>query len=367
MRVFVVSPYHGGSHAAWAEGYQRHSRHEVHLLKLEARFWKWRMFGASITLAHEALELAGRIGRPDAILATDMLDLPGFLGRSRRGLGDPTVVLYMHENQLTYPIAHGAAEDLAYAFINWQSMEAADAVWWNSAFHRDRVMDELPALLGRFPDHRHVDHLEAVIQRMEVVPVGVEMSDIPTSAKTEPPLIVWNHRWEYDKAPEDMLAALDGVADLDWRLALCGENFRMVPAEFIGARERFAERLIHYGHAPRAEYVGLLAEATVGLSTARQEFFGVSMVEVAAAGALPLMPARLSYPEVFPADLHPDGLYRDGDGLAAMLRAALSDPGAAREVGRRAAQAVQRYRWEVLAPEYDERLAAGRGEGYSSR
>lgn len=367
MRVFVVSPYHGGSHAAWAEGFQRHSGHEVHLLTLEARFWKWRMFGASVTLAHQALELAGRVGTPDAILATDMLDLPGFLGRARRGLGDPTVVLYMHENQLTYPLAHGAAEDLAYAFINWQSMEAADAVWWNSAFHRDRVFDELPLLLGRFPDHRHLDHLEAVTRRMEVVPVGVEMSDIPASAKTEPPLIVWNHRWEYDKAPDDMLAALDGVVDLDWRLALCGENFRNVPEEFVDARERFAERLVHYGHAPRPEYVGLLAEATIGLSTARQEFFGVSMVEVAAAGALPLMPARLSYPEVFPSDLHPDVLYADGAGLVAMLRAAISDPASTRALGRRCADAVQQYRWEAVALQYDDRLEDGRVEVHSSR
>jgi glycosyltransferase involved in cell wall biosynthesis len=356
MRVFVVSPYHGGSHAAWAEGYQRHSGHEVHLLTMEARFWKWRMFGASLTLADGAMALADEVGQPDLILATDMLDLPGFLGRARRGIGDPTVVLYMHENQLTYPLAHGAAEDLTYAFINWQSMEVADAVWWNTAFHRDRVLTELPALLGRFPDHRHSDYLGAVIDRMEVVPVGVEMSDLPLFDKTDPPLILWNHRWEYDKAPDAMMSALDSVSDLEWRVAFCGENFRTVPDEFVEARARFSERVIHYGHADRPRYAALLAEATVALSTARQEFFGISMVEAAGAGCLPLMPDRLSYPEVFPSELHREVLYQDKVGLAEMLRAALSDADAARAAGLRARDAVQRYRWETVSALYDERL-----------
>jgi Domain of unknown function (DUF3524). len=41
---------------------------------------------------------------PDAVLATDMLNLPTWLGLMRRQLPATTpVALYMHENQLTYP------------------------------------------------------------------------------------------------------------------------------------------------------------------------------------------------------------------------------------------------------------------------
>ncbi|MFN2136074.1 MAG: DUF3524 domain-containing protein, partial [Candidatus Promineifilaceae bacterium] len=32
MQIFLVSPYHGGSHQAWAEGYVRHSAHQVNML-----------------------------------------------------------------------------------------------------------------------------------------------------------------------------------------------------------------------------------------------------------------------------------------------------------------------------------------------
>jgi hypothetical protein len=41
MRILLIEPYFGGSHKAWAQGYVTHSRHDVTLLTLPARFWKW--------------------------------------------------------------------------------------------------------------------------------------------------------------------------------------------------------------------------------------------------------------------------------------------------------------------------------------
>ncbi|NND84819.1 MAG: DUF3524 domain-containing protein [Acidimicrobiia bacterium] len=358
MRVFVVSPYHGGSHAAWAEGWARHSSHELHLLTMDARFWKWRMFGAATTLALEAERLVGEFGPPDAVVATDMLDLPGFLGRARRVLGDPVSILYMHENQLTYPLAEGAAEDLTYAFINWQSMEAADATWWNSAFHRDEVLRSLPVLLGRFPDHRHGDLLAAVADRMEVMPVGVEVDDLPMGPKDGPPVILWNHRWEYDKDPAAFLAALEAVDDLEWGLALCGERFATLPSELDVVVDRFSERLVHDGYADRATYASLLGRSLVAVSTARQEFFGISVVEAAAAGAAVLLPDRLAYPEVIPDAFHPDVLYTDEHDLAHRLRGLLVDAVETAQGARTLAEEVRsRYGWASLAPSYDEALA----------
>ena len=38
MRILLIEPYCGGSHKAWAEGYVAHSRHDVALLALPARF-----------------------------------------------------------------------------------------------------------------------------------------------------------------------------------------------------------------------------------------------------------------------------------------------------------------------------------------
>ncbi|MGD8515950.1 MAG: DUF3524 domain-containing protein, partial [Anaerolineae bacterium] len=70
MKVLLIEPYYTGSHQAWADGYQAHGRHQIELLTLPGRFWKWRMQGGALTLARQALELDSQ---PDLILASDML------------------------------------------------------------------------------------------------------------------------------------------------------------------------------------------------------------------------------------------------------------------------------------------------------
>jgi len=40
MKILLVSPFHGGSHQAWAEGLREHSSADIRLLTLPDRFWK---------------------------------------------------------------------------------------------------------------------------------------------------------------------------------------------------------------------------------------------------------------------------------------------------------------------------------------
>ena len=98
MRIWLLNPFDGGSHAQWARGYADSSEYHVRIFALPGRYWKWRMHGAALTLAEQCLAQATK---PDLILATDMLDLSTFCGLTRRRLSGVPVVLYMHENQLT--------------------------------------------------------------------------------------------------------------------------------------------------------------------------------------------------------------------------------------------------------------------------
>ena len=148
-----------------------------------------------------------------------------------------------------------------------------------------------------------------------------------TRRGVEPPLILWNQRWEFDKDPATMLAALYALADegTPFRVALAGENFRVQPVEFTEARERLGPRLIHFGFVEsEAAYARLLWDADVVLSTAVHEFFGVSVVEAIYCGAAPVLPSRLSYPELIPPELHAACLYDDFAGLLASLEACLA-------------------------------------------
>jgi len=149
-----------------------------------------------------------------------------------------------------------------------------------------------------------------------------------------------------------MLRALYALADegLAFRVALAGENFRMQPAEFEAARARLGDRLVHFGYAAsEADYARLLWDTDIVLSTAIHEFFGVSIVEAIYCGCLPILPCRLSYPELIPAERYDRCLYDDFDGLLARLRAAIADPAAPSAL--RASMA--RFDWKKLAAVYD--------------
>jgi len=148
--IWLVEPYYAGSHRMWADGYRARSRHRVRLLTLPGRFWKWRMQGGAVTLARKA----SRFNKPPGlILASDMLNLPLFLALASPRLAGVPVVLYFHENQLTYPLQPGEKRDLHYGFINWASALRADAACFNSAYHREAFLEELPRLLKHFPDY----------------------------------------------------------------------------------------------------------------------------------------------------------------------------------------------------------------------
>jgi hypothetical protein len=111
----------------------------------------------------------------------------------------------------------------------------------------------------------------------------------------------------------------------------------------------------------RAEYCRALVEADVAVSTARQEFFGISAVEAAYAGCAPLLPDRLSYPELLPKESHPTCLYADPDDLLRRLTEWTRHPEEARRVDL--SDHVRRFGWDRIAPLLDEaveRAAGGR-------
>src|SRR5262249_59329076 len=112
----------------------------------------------------------------DLILTTDMLDLATFLGLTRDLTAGVPVALYFHENQLTYPLPPGRARDLAFPWVNYTNALAADAVLFNSAFHRNAFLDALPGLLGRYHDHQELDLIAAIAAKAHVLPPGIDLA-----------------------------------------------------------------------------------------------------------------------------------------------------------------------------------------------
>ena len=359
MRITLVEPYFTGSHASWAREYASFSAHDVELLTLPGRNWKWRMHGGAVTLASRFL---GSRHEPDLILATDMLDLTTFLALTRQKSARCRTALYFHENQLTYPWSpgdpdRGAQRDLHYPFINYVSALAADAVLFNSSYHRDSFLGALPGFLKGFPDHADPCSVELIAQKSRVLPLGLDLKKLDRHRPGEPsapvaPVLLWNHRWEFDKDPEAFFEALCRLADegIDFRVAVLGESFGRAPAVFQKARERLGARVLQWGYVKEfADYAGWLWRADILPVTSRQEFFGASVVQALYCGCTPLLPDRLAYPEHVPAAVRGGVLYGEDESLVDRLRGLIEERGRGESLHR----FVGRYDWGHLAPLYD--------------
>lgn len=313
MRVLALEAYYGGSHQAFLDGWVAHSRHTWTLQTLSPHHWKWRM-------RHAALEFARRLRecpdagptRPtwDVVLATDMLNLAEFAGLAPASIAALPRVLYFHENQFTYPVTKPHERDLHFAFSNLMSAAAADAVWFNSDFHRQDFFAASEQFLTRMPDHAPRAELAACRQRSAVQHPGIDrppVSDemLPSGQaspadKNAPLRIVWAARWEHDKNPEDFFSALEHLrSHLPFELSVLGQSYGDSPRCFATAQHAFREQIRHWGFLEsRAAYWRALTSADVFVSTAKHEFFGIAAVEAMAAGLFPLLPNRLAYPEL---------------------------------------------------------------------
>jgi glycosyltransferase involved in cell wall biosynthesis len=354
LDILAIEPYCGGSHRAFLEGLAERSRHNVAILSMPPRKWKWRMRGAPLSFARD-------LDRPfDVLLTSDFLDLAALVGLRPKRLADVPKAVYFHENQLTYPVRHESERDFQYGFTNISTCLAADRVFFNTAFHRMEFLEAVAALLKRMPDHVPEGIPEAIAERSEVLPLGCDLASLDIAqppAREGPPVLVWNHRWEYDKNPEMLFSVLFELADegVDFRLIVAGQSFRAEPIIFDVARRKLAEQTVHFGYAAhRAEYARLLHQADIALSTAEHEFFGIAAVEAMYCNCYPLFPNKLTYPELIPPEHHAAHLYDGAEGLTARLRELLGQPDAVRQVSLRAAAA--RFDWSELIDRYDTAL-----------
>lgn len=363
-RILFLEPFFGGSHRDFAQGLTAWSGLDFELVTLPARFWKWRLRAAALHFVHT-------VERPqdfDLVFTSSLTNAADL--KALWGARCPPILLYFHENQLSYPLAPGEQRDYQYGFSNLLSGLAATAIWFNSRFHRADFFAQLEGFVSRMPDFRPSWALAAIRGRAEVMYPGCWFAAAaaiePAVAEPTPPLVIWNHRWEFDKAPEVFFAALRQVAErgIDFRLALLGEQFCTVPEVFREAAERFSSRLVHCGFVPdRDDYYAWLRHGTLVVSTALQENFGIALIEAVRCGCLPLAPARLVYPEILPDAYHALCLYQDPDDLAAKLARVLIRPERYRAARTELARAMGRFSWELRAPAFDRRLTALCGDG----
>lgn len=368
MDLLVLEPYYDGSHKAFLEGWRNQSHHKWALLQLPGYTWKWRMRHSAITFAQEIHQQlnTGR-QRWDCILCSDMLNLAEFKGLAPPLLRDCPTVVYFHENQLTYPVRVEHERDYQFAMTNFSTALAADAVWFNSQYHCDAFLTALRSFFARMPDYAPTVAVDLIQQKSEVHCPGIEVPFDPRKRRPGPARILWAARWEHDKNPEDFFAALRELRQRakSFRLSVIGQGFQEQPPIFKQAHAQFAAHIDHWGfQQSRQAYLDRLREADIVVSTANHEFFGIGMIEAMAAGAFPLLPQRLAYPEIMGLGQTPGVEAFFYDGSVRDLTHRLCDLVQALEQGRLwhdvpdCQRLAQHFQWQHRAPEMDRAVAA---------
>lgn len=292
--IWLLSAYRSASHAAWADWLTGHFTHiQWHKLELPGRHFRWRIRGNPLSWLHQ---LPAEI--PDLILATSMVDLATLKGLHPR-LASTPCIYYFHENQFAYPTSKQQHDSVDPQMVQLYGALAADKIFFNSAYNRDSFLHGIDQLLNKLPDEVPDNITRQLKQKSEVLPLVI--NPVKTSTKKNSKLILWNHRWEYDKAPQifvDALIALNKQRN-DFELALLGERANKKPEALAQLESQLADRIIVNQKVSKAEYRNILAQSSIVASTAIHEFQGLSVLEAVSAGASPLVPDDLCYREQY--------------------------------------------------------------------
>lgn len=311
-RVLLLSAYEAVSHRYWAQSLMAQlDDMSWTLLSLPPRHFSWRIRGNPLSWWLKEQET---LSQPfDVVLATSMVDIATLIGLFPH-LGQARKVIYFHENQFAYPESDEQMPQVEAKMVNLYAALAADTVVFNTAYNRDSFIDGARRFLKKMPENlpaaKPLERLrqQAVVLPVPITPLGSTLSTLPAT-NPNPRRIIWNHRWEYDKNPDDFFAVLFTLSkqQVPFELAVLGQCFRDVPVIFSQAEKRLAAHIICWGPQPEAKYQALLSGGGIVVSTTWHEFQGLAIMEAAQRGALPLVPDRLCFPELYPQCYRYDG------------------------------------------------------------
>jgi len=313
MQLIILEPFSTGSHEKFVKILSFIFPQSSSYYELEGKKWHWRL---QCSAAIYATSIPHQSDGNFVLLASSMVNLADLVALRPDLQRCKRKVLYFHENQYAYPSSSSSSsssqrqsQSQTKTFNNdgyAQVMSAlvADVVLFNSLYNLNSFLAGLKQQMAMIPKDcrpptKILDQIQAK-SRVLFFPI-----DRPLPYNPPQPLdslhVVWNHRWEHDKNPELLFSALAKIRTRNICVSVIGEktNSNSFPSVFSTNMSHI--NLLHFGYVEDVdEYRSVLKSADVVLSTANQEFFGISMLEGVSYGAVPLAPNRLSYQELYP-------------------------------------------------------------------
>uniref|UniRef100_A0A3P8WDQ3 tRNA-queuosine alpha-mannosyltransferase n=1 Tax=Cynoglossus semilaevis TaxID=244447 RepID=A0A3P8WDQ3_CYNSE len=281
--VLLVEPFYGGSHKQLID-LLKDNIDDCCVFSLPAKKWHWRARTSALYFSQNI----PKCSTYRVLFSSSVLNLCELVAL-RPDLAHLKKVLYFHENQLFYPVRKNQERDFQYGYNQVLSCLVSDVVVFNSRFNMDSFLSSISTHMKKIPDHR---------------PKGLEQLIRPKCVVLNFPLLLPDVSREHDKDPELFFSVLFRLKEsgLRFNVSVLGETFTDVPEIFTEAQRVLSDQILVWGFQPRKEdYLKVLCDADVVVSTAKHEFFGVAMLEAVYCGCFPLCPNSLVYPEIFPA------------------------------------------------------------------
>jgi len=293
--IWLLSAYRSTSHGAWADWLVDSFKHiRWQRLELPGRHFRWRIRGNPLSWLDQLSKETPRL-----ILATSMVDLATLKGLHPQ-LAHIPAIYYFHENQFAYPLGEQQHDSVDPQMVQLYGALAADQLLFNSAFNRESFFNGISKLLQKLPDQIPHNLLPRLQDKSAILPVPIRNFS-NSNVHRNPQLILWNHRWEYDKNPQRFADALLQLKQTKqpFQLALLGERPGKKHAALLQIEQQLASHIVFNGKANQQAYQHYLQQAAIVVSTAIHEFQGLAVLEAVSAGAVPLVPDDLCYREQY--------------------------------------------------------------------
>lgn len=370
MEILFIEPFYTGSHKQFANQLQHYSNHNIKLMTMDGKFWKWRMHGAAIYLSKEINTLKEL---PDLILASDMLDVATFMALTRQKLVNIPIITYFHENQFSYPLSEENTDpktnrDTHYGMINYQSALASDFNLFNSYHNMNTFFQGLETTLKKMPDYAVLDTIPILKQKSEVLYLGLDLFDfnkplspIPTIISDiinpDLPTILWNHRLEHDKNPQLFFELLIRLQEekIPFQLLLLGEQTKKNKKKYQQYLVQLDNQILFEGSLSNELYHQVLRISDLLPVTSCHDTFGIAIAEAIYAGVKPLLPKALSYPELYNPSENPELFYLDSSDLYQKLKDyCMNFTSATRKEQTSYSHLVSKFHWNTRIQYYDD-------------
>ena len=134
-----------------------------------------------------------------------------------------------------------------------------------------------------------------------------------------------------------------------------GEEFKNERTCFTRARTKLAKHILQFGYIDSFdEYAKWLWKADILPVTSNQDFFGASIMEAVYCDTTPILPTRLTYPNLFHEDENPEIFYQSTNDLIHKLENILCNYSIFKSINYQ--NIAKNYDWSIMATKYDDIL-----------